>query len=79
MSFNKTNHSAEAHHLNFNVHHFDTSRDTSRLIVQLQETELRFDHFYEDHMRDLKQSMEMRRFEHDFRELQVCQKIKDLL
>lgn len=72
MSLNKTSHSAEAHHLNFTVHHFDTSRDTSRLIVQLQETELRFDQFYDEHMRELKQSLEMRRFEQDFRDLQVC-------
>lgn len=65
------NHSAETLHLNFNVHHFDTSRDTSRLIVQLQETEVRFDQFYEDHSRELRQVLELRRFEHDFRELQV--------
>ncbi|CRL00210.1 CLUMA_CG013484, isoform A [Clunio marinus] len=45
-------------------------RDTSRLIVQLQETELRFDQFYEEHMRELRQCLELRRFEHDFRELQ---------
>lgn len=72
MPLNIRNHSAEAHHLNFNVHHFDTSRDTSRLIVQLQETELRFDQFYDEHTRELKQSLEMRRFEQDFREFQVC-------
>lgn len=67
----KQSHSAETHHLNFNVHHFDTSRDTSRLIVQLQETELRFDQFYEEHTRELRQCLELRLFEHDFRELQV--------
>lgn len=65
-------HSAETPHLNFHVHHFDTSRDTSRLIVQLQETELRFDQFYDEHTRELRQCLEMRRFEVDFRELQVC-------
>jgi hypothetical protein len=39
--------------------------------VQLQETEVRFDQFYEEHSRELRQVLELRRFEHDFRELQV--------
>lgn len=67
----KQSHSAETPHLNFHVHHFDTSRDTSRLIVQLQETELRFDQFYEEHSKELHRCLELRRFEGDFRELQV--------
>jgi hypothetical protein len=64
-------HSAEAHHLNINVHLKLTRRDTSRLLVQLQETETRFDHFYEEHTRELKNVLELRKFETDFRELQV--------
>lgn len=47
------------------------SRDTSRLIVQLQETEQKFDQFYEEHSMELKQCLELRRFECDFRDLQV--------
>lgn len=47
------------------------SRDTSRLIVQLQETEQKFDHFYMEHSLELQQILELRRFECDFRDLQV--------
>ncbi|KAL7048759.1 hypothetical protein ACKWTF_003480 [Chironomus riparius] len=42
-----------------------------RLIVQLQETEMRFDHFYEEHTKELRICLELRRFEQDFRELQT--------
>ncbi|XP_070494740.1 guanine nucleotide exchange factor DBS isoform X6 [Chironomus tepperi] len=42
-----------------------------RLIVQLQETEMRFDHFYEEHTKELRNCLELRRFEQDFRELQT--------
>ncbi|KAG5677173.1 hypothetical protein PVAND_006954 [Polypedilum vanderplanki] len=61
---------AETHHLHFNCSLEFISRDTSRLIVQLQETELRFDHFYDEHTRELRNCLELRRFEQDFRELQ---------
>lgn len=66
----KESHS-EASNLSFIAHHFDKSRDTSRLIVQLQETEMNFDQFYEDHTKELKRCLELRRFENDFRDLQV--------
>lgn len=72
--FNKPSsyHSAETHHLNFDYVHLKfTRRDTSRLLVQLQETETRFDHFYDEHTKELRNVLELRRFEHDFRELQV--------
>jgi hypothetical protein len=64
-------HSAEAHHLNFDYQLKFTRRDTSRLLVQLQETETRFDHFYDEHTKELRNVLELRRFEQDFRELQV--------
>jgi hypothetical protein len=32
---------------------------------------VRFDQFYDDHTRELRQVLELRRFELDFRELQV--------
>lgn len=65
-------HSAEPHHLNKKiVVHKIHRRDTSRLIVQLQETETRFDHFYEEHTKELRNVLELRRFETDFRDLQV--------
>lgn len=54
-----------------NVHHFDDSRDYRRLLVQLEETERRFDEFWNMHLIRLKQCLELRRFEQDFRELQV--------
>lgn len=71
--FNTTSscHSAESHHLNFDYQLKLTRRDTSRLLVQLQETETRFDHFYDEHTRELRNVLELRRFEQDFRELQV--------
>lgn len=71
--FNKPSncHSAESHHLNFDYQLKFTRRDTSRLLVQLQETETRFDHFYDEHTKELRNVLELRRFEHDFRELQV--------
>lgn len=64
-------HSAEAHHLKFNYQLKFTRRDTSRLLVQLQETETRFDHFYDEHTKELRNVLELRRFEQEFRELQV--------
>lgn len=64
-------HSAEAHHLNSDYQLKFTRRDTSRLLVQLQETETRFDHFYEEHTKELRNVLELRKFEQDFRELQV--------
>lgn len=70
-----TCHSAEAqNHLNFDYQLKFTRRDTSRLLVQLQETETRFDHFYDEHTKELRNVLELRRFEQDFRELQVREK-----
>lgn len=57
--------------LNLNGHHVDDSRIYRRLLVQLEETERRFDEFWGTHLARLKQCLELRRFEQDFRELQV--------
>lgn len=51
--------------------HHDDCRDYRRLLVQLEETERRFDEFWIAHQARLKQCLELRRFEQDFRELQV--------
>lgn len=48
-----------------------TSRDYRRLLVQLEETERRFDDFWGSHLVRLRQCLELRLFEQDFRELQV--------
>jgi hypothetical protein len=37
----------------------------------LEETERRFDEFWNEHISKLKQNLELRRFEQEFRELQV--------
>lgn len=47
------------------------SRDYRRLLVQLEETERRFDDFWNSHLTRLRQCLELRLFEQDFRELQV--------
>lgn len=49
----------------------DDSRDYRRLLVQLEETERRFDDFWGSHLQRLRQCLELRLFEQDFRELQV--------
>lgn len=54
----------------------DDSRVYRRLLVQLEETERRFDDFWNTHLIRLKQCLNLRRFEQDFRELQVINKIK---
>lgn len=70
FNFKKITHSAEnTPHLN--VHNFDNSRDIRRLLVQLEETERRFDIVYKQHRTELERVLELRRFEVDFRELQV--------
>ncbi|XP_050322280.1 uncharacterized protein LOC126754401 [Bactrocera neohumeralis] len=51
--------------------HFDDCRDYRRLLVQLEETERRFDEFWRTHRNRLQQCLELRRFEQDFRELQT--------
>lgn len=42
-----------------------------RLLVQLEETEKTFDSFWQYHSNSLKNCIELRRFEQDFRELQI--------
>lgn len=42
-----------------------------RLLVQLEETERTFDDFWFSHSARLRQCLELRRFEQDFKELQV--------
>ncbi|XP_054741080.1 guanine nucleotide exchange factor DBS isoform X4 [Anastrepha obliqua] len=42
-----------------------------RLLVQLEETERRFDEFWRTHRNRLQQCLDLRRFEQDFRELQT--------
>ena len=70
LTLKKITHSAEnTPHLN--VHNFDNSRDIRRLLVQLEETERRFDIVYKQHRTELECVLELRRFEVDFRELQV--------
>lgn len=63
--------SSAGNYLHLNVHHLDDSRDYRRLLVQLEETERRFDDFWNTHLTRLKQCLDLRRFEQDFRELQV--------
>lgn len=53
------------------VHVVDDTRDYLRLLVQMEETERRFDEYWSHHMVKLKQCLELRCFEQDFRELQV--------
>lgn len=53
------------------THPFDDSRDYRRLLVQLEETERRFDDFWNSHLTRLRQCLELRLFEQAFRELQV--------
>lgn len=50
---------------------YDDCRDYRRLLVQLEETERRFDEFWKTHHNRLRQCLELRRFEQNFRELQV--------
>lgn len=57
--------------LNLNAYHLDESRIYRRLLVQLEETERRFDDFWNTHLTRLKQCLDLRRFELEFRELQV--------
>lgn len=64
-------HSSSAGNNFQNKHHLDDSRDYRRLLVQLEETERRFDEFWEKHSIRLKQCLKLRQFEQDFRELQV--------
>lgn len=42
-----------------------------RLLVQLEETERTFDEFWQQHSTKLRHCLELRRFEQDFRELQI--------
>ncbi|KAK7866805.1 hypothetical protein R5R35_005239 [Gryllus longicercus] len=42
-----------------------------RLLVQLEETERTFDEFWQNHSAKLRQCLELRRFEQDFKELQA--------
>lgn len=49
----------------------DDTRDYRRLLVQMEETERRFDEYFRQHLVKLKQCLELRCFEQDFRELQV--------
>lgn len=51
--------------------HYDDCRDYRRLLVQLEETERRFDEFWRTHRNRLEQCLRLRMFEQDFRELQV--------
>ncbi|XP_055387523.1 guanine nucleotide exchange factor DBS-like isoform X2 [Condylostylus longicornis] len=43
-----------------------------RLLVQLEETERRFDEFFATHQNRLKLCLDLRKFEQNFRELQIC-------
>lgn len=63
--------SSAGDYLQINCHHLDERRDYRRLLVQLEETERRFDEFWNSHLTRLKQCLDLRRFEQDFRELQV--------
>lgn len=63
--------SSAGNNFHLNKHRLDDSRDYRRLLVQLEETERHFDEFWNSHLTRLKQCLELRRFEQDFRELQV--------
>lgn len=51
--------------------YYDNCRGYRRLLVQLEETERRFDEFWHTHHSRLQQCLHLRLFEQDFRELQV--------
>lgn len=57
----------------------DDSRVYRRLLVQLEETERRFDDFWNTHLIRLKQCLDLRRFEQEFRELQVIENTNIIL
>ncbi|XP_015038992.1 guanine nucleotide exchange factor DBS isoform X4 [Drosophila pseudoobscura] len=50
--------------------HYDDCRDYRRLLVQLEETERRFDEFWRTHRNRLEQCLRLRMFEQGFRDLQ---------
>lgn len=57
-----------------NVYSCDTITNVfavERLLVQLEETERTFDQFWQQHSSKLRHCLELRRFEQDFRELQI--------
>lgn len=56
--------------------HYDDCRDYRRLLIQLEETERRFDEFWRTHRNRLEQCLLLRMFEQDFRELQVSWAMK---
>lgn len=58
-------------YFNLTGHRLDDHRFYRRLLVQLEETERRFDEFWSTHLARLKLCLDLRRFEQDFRELQV--------
>ncbi|XP_062552792.1 guanine nucleotide exchange factor DBS isoform X3 [Armigeres subalbatus] len=53
------------------VERFGNISSIERLLVQLEETERRFEEFWTVHLSRLKKCLELRRFEQDFRELQA--------
>lgn len=63
--------SSAGHFRPFCVNVSDDSRFYGRLLVQLEETERRFDDFWNTHLIRLKQCLDLRRFEQVFKELQV--------
>ncbi|XP_031336912.1 guanine nucleotide exchange factor DBS-like isoform X1 [Photinus pyralis] len=57
-----------------NFHYPDTIANVfavERLLVQLEETERTFDDFWQQHSTKLRHCLDLRRFEQDFRELQI--------
>lgn len=64
-----------------NSNHTDPLGHTTaveRLLVQLEETERTFDEFWHQHSSKLRQCLELRRFEQEFKNLQVNKNLSQL-
>ena len=67
---NNGNHSNSSNHTDPLGH----TTAVERLLVQLEETERTFDEFWHQHSSKLRQCLELRRFEQEFKNLQVSRK-----
>ncbi|XP_038658688.1 guanine nucleotide exchange factor DBS isoform X1 [Scyliorhinus canicula] len=56
----------------FNTDELDNQTTVDRLLIQLNETEVAFDEFWNKHQLKLKQCLQLRHFEHDFREVKTA-------
>ncbi|GCB65035.1 hypothetical protein scyTo_0009912 [Scyliorhinus torazame] len=56
----------------FNTDELDNQTTVDRLLIQLNETEVAFDEFWNKHQLKLKQCLQLRHFEQDFREVKTA-------